>query len=81
MTPEQKKKYLESGGMRCPYCESEAVGGEEVVVDVGSCFQNMFCGDCKESWGAVYHLVSAEPLDAEALAEYGFYAPHSGTGG
>lgn len=63
MTPEQKKKYIDSGGSKCPYCNSENISAVGCFnADVNSAWRKVACDDCGEVWNDVYRLIDAEEL-------------------
>ena len=53
-------RYLQVGGLRCPFCDSDQIEGNEWNADSGSATQEVECNDCGESWLDVYKLVSIE---------------------
>lgn len=50
------KAYVKGGGTRCPYCDSEDVGGKGVHVNVGTAVQDMGCDECGAEWTDAYEL-------------------------
>jgi hypothetical protein len=50
------RHYIEGGGARCPFCESEQIEGGPVEIDYGRAFQEMGCIDCDKTWNDVYAL-------------------------
>lgn len=52
-----QKKYIETGGAFCPFCESPNIEGGAVEIDLGGAYQPMFCSDCESSWEDKYNLV------------------------
>jgi len=63
MTPNMQKKYLESKGAICPFCNSndvEAFGFE--VEENGTASQAVHCNGCDRSWDDLYTLTGAEEI-------------------
>ena len=56
----QIDRYLACGGLRCPFCNSDQIEGDEWDADSGSATQEVGCKDCGESWLDVYKLMSIE---------------------
>jgi transposase-like protein len=57
------KWYLEREGMKCPYCEAEAVEhdpGKAFESDGREGEQRMYCRQCKRTWYDVYVLARIE---------------------
>lgn len=63
LTQEQIQMYLAAGGLRCPYCGSTQIQGNEWNADSGSATQEVGCNDCDESWLDVYSLVGVESIE------------------
>lgn len=66
LTPEQKTKYLEHKGVRCPHCDSSdlrtATGDRDddyIIVEVS-------CEDCGMEWKDEYRLATVFDADEEA---------------
>ena len=69
LTEEQKKKYLENGWAKCPFCESEDISGDSIDIEANEAWQNVSCSDCGKSWRDVYKLAfveTDEELDQQA---------------
>jgi len=60
MTEEQKKKYLESGGVRCPYCNSEYLTTYKMQTDISIAWQGVSCESCGEEWTDQYTLTGVD---------------------
>jgi len=60
LTDKQKKEYVDSDGVHCPYCHSTDIEGGSVNVDAGTAWQEISCIECGESWQDVYMLTSIE---------------------
>lgn len=57
----RKKKYLETGGEYCPFCNSRNImtlGNLEA--DCGGADQEVECHDCGKIWLDVYELVDVD---------------------
>jgi Zn ribbon nucleic-acid-binding protein len=63
LSDEQKRKYLSSGGARCPYCGSEDIQGESVQIEEGAAVQEVSCIDCDSQWYDIYKLVNVEGVE------------------
>jgi len=50
LTQEQADSYLKDGGIRCPFCRSDNIAGDELVVDQGVISQEMYCLECPGNW-------------------------------
>jgi len=62
LTDEQQKKYLEQGGIRCPYCNSvDITTTQPVQTDIGIAWQNICCNDCTEEWTDENTLTNVKP--------------------
>ena len=60
--PMTDDEYVQTQGLRCPYCrehEVEGVGGVEV--DAGYATQEVHCTSCNRYWTDRYHLMGYEP--------------------
>jgi hypothetical protein len=61
------RRYVQSGGAFCIYCESQDIEGGEVTIEDGLAFQEITCAACHATWTDVYHLkmyVYPRPGDA-----------------
>jgi len=54
------KEYTESLGLRCPFCGSTNITGEEWEGDIAS--QKVLCRDCGKSWWDRYELTGYEEI-------------------
>lgn len=67
-----QQQYIKSKGVKCPFCGSEDISGEEVNIDGGSASQSVSCMECNASWNDHYHLggyeIDERP-ETEDLAE------------
>lgn len=50
------QEYVEHGGTRCPFCGSYDIIGQEVNIDAGSAWQDVFCNHCENEWQDTYTL-------------------------
>ncbi len=67
LTEDQQKKYVSSGGVRCPYCGSDDIEGGFVEINAGGAEQELVCNACQKKWRNVYQLVHIEEVqNAEA---------------
>lgn len=60
MNKTQEKNYVDSKGVRCPYCGSDELEGQFVETNAGTAQQDMHCIDCEESWTDTYTLNGAD---------------------
>ncbi len=56
LTEEQKKAYLEDGGSRCPFCESNDLATSSWSGYRRECWYDVECENCGEEWVALMHL-------------------------
>lgn len=64
LTAEQRKNYIEIGGVRCPFCNSEEIESTDSFDgDADSCWQEMQCLNCEEEWTDYYKLIYVETED------------------
>jgi len=56
LTEAQKAQYVKDGGLRCPFCGGDNVGGDSVDVQAGRAAQEVGCDDCGAEWCDVYTL-------------------------
>ena len=61
LTPPAKKAYIGSGGVRCPFCGSDAIEGGFISTDAGIAWQRIKCLKCGEAWVDHYKLVDIAP--------------------
>lgn len=54
--PATQEMYLDEGGTRCPFCGSHDITGDDVNIDAGSAWQDVFCNDCSSEWQDTYTL-------------------------
>lgn len=63
MTEKQKKKYLKSRGLICPYCGSNNLRAGETDPQDYYIFQSITCGSCKKEWTDQYKLTDVTPIE------------------
>jgi hypothetical protein len=63
MTQEQAESYLASGGIVCPFCKSENLGGGEYEMGQGIVFLPIHCNDCGEGWTDEYSLTGVTEIE------------------
>ena len=49
-----QKAYVDSEGVKCPFCGSENLDREGVDVDAGGASQRVSCDDCGKTWYDCY---------------------------
>jgi hydrogenase maturation factor len=57
LTEVQIKKYVDGGGVRCPFCSGDDIVGQSVQIEAGAAWQDMSCSDCNAVWTDSYKLV------------------------
>ena len=57
-----QKEYLESGGLRCPRCQSSNISAGDTQVDGNSAWQQVDCADCGLSYLDVFNLAAYSML-------------------
>jgi hypothetical protein len=55
-----QRRYLETGGARCPFCGNGLIDGHQVEVEAGSAYQEVTCPECGEAWKDCYTLTSID---------------------
>ena len=63
-----KERYIENGGLTCPFCGAGPVEGGFIQVETGFAFQKMCCTVCNGRWQDVFQLV-------DVVFETGAHAP------
>jgi len=53
----EKKAYISSKGLICPFCRAESVQGGFIHVEAGKAFQEMDCPECENRWQDIYRLI------------------------
>lgn len=56
LTPEARQRYIESGGVSCPFCGTYNIEAEEVDYFDDCIEQNVSCLDCGEQWLDIYKI-------------------------
>jgi hypothetical protein len=64
LSGKQKKAYVKSGGVRCPYCQSQDIEAGKGVFDTGIAWLTVTCNACQEQWHEIFHLKTIHALDA-----------------
>lgn len=54
----KKEKYIDSGGVKCPYCGSKDMTCYPLQADGGYVWHNITCDKCSKQWKDVYKLVN-----------------------
>ena len=60
LTEKQEARYLETGGVRCPFCGHEELEHGRIQVDAGGAHQDIMCPKCEEEWMDCYTLTHME---------------------
>jgi len=54
----QKKDYINSGGTKCPACQSFNMTNELMKTDIGITWNKAMCCNCGAHWNDEYGLVN-----------------------
>jgi len=60
LSDEAKKKYIKSGGVQCPYCDSPDIEGKGlryVSFTEDQAYEEVECNDCHKEWTDNYKLI------------------------
>ena len=57
------KKYIDAGGVHCPYCKGENRQFSSIEVEGGGAHQQIECIDCGARWADSYLLVGIVELE------------------
>jgi len=64
LTAKQKKAYLVTKGVSCPFCLCHDIEGEATSTDYdGSCRQRVTCRACGQVWVDIYTLTAVEDVE------------------
>lgn len=58
--------YVSTGGVRCPYCDSDRLTGASLQVDGGRVWQKIACGNCDRDWEDQYDLTAVREIAASS---------------
>ena len=61
LTDEQRKAYIDAGGVHCPFCGSSDIEGGFVETDAGRATQPISCLTCDQHWTDEYVLAAITP--------------------
>ncbi len=53
-----RQRYVEQGGVNCPYCGGDQLDGGSVEIDGAFARQEVCCLDCRRDWIDEYKLVA-----------------------
>lgn len=56
------EQYLEHSGLKCPFCESDQITGDEWNAEGSSATQEATCNECGGSWYDLYELKGYEVI-------------------
>jgi hypothetical protein len=65
LSPKKKDRHIKQGSIKCPYCGSEDITGEEVEIEENMATQEVFCSDCERGWRDIYKLVDVEEIEED----------------
>jgi hypothetical protein len=57
LTPQE---YVAIRGVKCPFCCSDDLNGDDFNVDQGTCSQEISCLACGKGWHDIYQLTGYE---------------------
>lgn len=57
------KKYVETGGQYCPYCNGKQIEGGSVDIQDAGAVQEVSCLECEATWEDFYKLTEAWEID------------------
>jgi transposase-like protein len=60
ITEKNRKNYLQNGGVKCPYCQSNNIDAIHISLFHGGARQTVICNACNESWIDIYELTGVE---------------------
>jgi hypothetical protein len=63
LTEQQIKEYAAAGGVKCPFCGSDQIGGGFVNIEAGQAWQRVSCLKCEKPWNDIYQLQTVEIED------------------
>jgi len=63
LTEEQKRKYLESGGTKCPFCNSTDITAEPIEADGSGGYSDVKCDECNQEWRDIWSLTDVEDTE------------------
>ena len=52
------RRYIQAGGVKCPFCDSQDIEGGAVEIDFGRAYQKVTCKKCGKTWVDGYSLNS-----------------------
>jgi DNA-directed RNA polymerase subunit RPC12/RpoP len=61
ITPKVVSKYIEEGGVCCPYCGDSGIEGGPVEIMEGIAWQDIKCSECGKEWQDIYKLFAIDP--------------------
>jgi hypothetical protein len=53
---EKEKLYIKNKGVKCPFCKSSQIEGDDVDINTGIASQEMGCLECEAIWWDIYKL-------------------------
>ena len=48
--------YIKNGGIKCPFCKSDDIVGDDISIDLEDASQEMGCLECEAAWHDIYKL-------------------------
>ena len=50
------EEHVENQGQLCPHCDDSMIEGDDIVVEDGKVYQDMYCLVCESGWTDIYEL-------------------------
>ena len=69
MTPEDRKQYIESRGLFCPFCESKELQVGEIELNEDQCEVEVSCDLCEKEWEEIYTLTDVKSTADECQSD------------
>ena len=60
LTEEMKQDYINSGGITCPYCQSDDITSEDTDYFGSSQSTRVLCNTCNRYWFDIYTLTDIQ---------------------
>ena len=66
LSDEQKREYIRSGGVICPYCKQpDQVDSDAVHLENDDFVAEVRCHRCNKTWRDIYEIVDVEEIEEE----------------
>lgn len=67
LNPKAIRKYVEAGGVKCPYCQSEDLQASNQEIDESGIYFDCECKSCLREWKEHYVLAAIMPIETYPL--------------